>query len=152
MVPFAQFEVLNAADEVWGVRPATFNIYAISRPVDNIILRDEGRYFTIVGSLIARFLLRRLLFIFLGRLLCGCTVVVIVLIFTVVTFGVILGTSFQSAAPTRTGVFTLSHFLSLVSLPVPVPVPVLLFVFVLLFVSCHDSPRAFFCPLTAGPP
>jgi len=47
-----------------------------------------------------------------------------------------------------------SHALCLasLSLPVPISVPVLLFVFVFVFVSCHDSPRAFFCPLTAGPP
>lgn len=152
MVPFTQFEVLNAADEIRRIRPATFNIYAISRPVYNVILGDERRYFTVVSSLISGLLLGWFLLAFLRGLLRGGAVVVIVLVFAVVALRIILGTSFQRTAPPRTRVLTLPHLVSLVSLLVPVSIPVLLFVFVFFFVRCHDSPRAFFCPLTAGPP
>lgn len=123
-----------------------------SRPVHNVILRDERRDFTVVCPLVSGFLLGRFLFALLCGLLRGGTVVVIVLIFAVVTLCIILGTSFQRAAPPRTRVLALPHLISLVSLLVPVSIPVLLFVFVFFFVRCHDSPRAFFCPLTAGPP
>ena len=120
--------------------------------VDNIILSDVGCYLAGVCPFVARFFFRWFLFVLLGGLLRGGTIVVIILIFTVIALGIIFGSSFQGTAPAWPWILTLSCFVSFISLSVPISVPVLLFVFVFVFVSCHDSPRAFFCPLTARPP
>lgn len=139
--------------ELRGGRPLSgAERFLTSRPVHDVVLRDEGRYLTVVCPLVSRLLLGRFLFALLRGLLCGGTVVVIVLVLTVVALGVVLGASLQGTAAPGPRVLTLPHLVSLVSLLVPVSVPVLLFVFVFLLVRCHDSPRAFFCPLTAGPP
>lgn len=119
--------------------------------VDDIILRDVRRYLPGVRPFVTGLFFRGLLLGLLRGLLRGGAIV-IVLIFTVVTLSIIFGSSFQGAAPAWPWILTLSRLVSLLSLSVPISVPVLLFVFVFVFISCHDSPRAFFCPLTAGPP
>lgn len=126
--------------------------FLTSRPVHHVVLGDEGRDLAVVGSLVARLLLGGFLLALLGGLLGGGTVVVIVLVLAVLALRVVLGASLQGAAAPGPRVLALPRLVPLVPLLVPVPVPVLLFVFVFLLVRCHDSPRAFFCPLTAGPP
>ena len=147
-----QFEVLDATDEIRCVWSPTLDIHTVSWSVDNVVLSDVRCYLASVCPFIPRLFFRGLLLVLLRGLLRGGTVVVIVLIFAMITLSVILGSSFQGAAPAGPGVLALPGFVSLLPLSVPISVPVLLFVFVFVFVSCHDSPRAFFCPLTAGPP
>lgn len=138
--------------QLWVSTGHTNSEFLTSRPVHHVILGDERRDLAVVSPLVARLLLGGFLLALLGGLLGGGTVVVIVLVLAVLTLSVVLGASLQGAAAPGPRVLALPALVPLVPLLVPVPVPVLLFVFVFLLVCCHDSPRAFFCPLTAGPP
>lgn len=147
-----QFEVLDAADEIRCVWPPTLDIHTVSRSVDNVVLGDVRSYLTSVCPLVAGLFFRRFLSALLVGLLRGGAVVVVVFVLAVIALSIVFGSSLQGTAPARPGILALSCFVSFISFSVPIPVPVLLFVFVFIFVSCHDSPRAFFCPLTARPP
>lgn len=135
-----------------------------SGSVNNIVFRDEGRDFSVLCALVARLLLRRLLFALLASLLgraaaSACAAIVVVLILAVLALCIVLGPALQRTATSGPGALALTVApvlspgltgLSLVPIPVSVSVP--LFLPLLLFIGRHDPPRAFLSPLTAGPP
>lgn len=142
-----------------------FRMSLTSGPVNNIILRDEGRDLAVLCALVAGLLLGCLLLALLagllGRAAAGArAAVVVVLVLAVFALGVVLCSALQGAAAPRPRALALTAFTVLPAglaarlplVPVPVSVAVPLFLPLLLFVGRHDPPRAFLSPLTAGPP